>query len=254
LTATPPTAASLPLATAIGVPPTDVHGVVDRLKAVQAIAEANPPRDKTDGLACFNYLYTLITSDVLEQIQAGNFFQDNVYLNALDVEFAKRYFRAVCAYEQVAASAPRSWGVLLDQRGAADISELQFAVAGVNAHVNFDLGFAVVAACQALGRDLGAGTQRADYQKVNDIFAANMHDLRHHFETWLERDLDQSVCDQVNNWVDDMIVVGSRDAAWEAAEHAWALRDDPAKFEKMVGVVDHLVSLTGQCVLMHFRL
>jgi hypothetical protein len=252
MTTTPTTdEASRPLATAIGTTPSSVAEVVDRLKAVQTVAETNPPLGRSDGLACFNYLYTLITSDVLEKIDGGNFFHDNNFLASLDVEFAKRYFRAVCAYEELAASSPRSWAILLDERATAGISELQFAVAGVNAHVNFDLGFALLAACEALGCELGAGNQRDDYQKVNDIFAAHMADLRHHFENWLGRQLDRSFCEKVNNWADDMIVVGTRDLAWETAEHAWQVKADPAAMATLTGVVDRLVSLTGRSVLIH---
>ena len=52
-------------------PPVDLPGVLDRLAALQIIADQHPPRFAEDGLACFNYLYHEITDEVWQQIQLG---------------------------------------------------------------------------------------------------------------------------------------------------------------------------------------
>ncbi len=231
--------------------PSTVPEVIAGLDSVQAQAVAADDRGARDGLACFNYLYRSITGEVLQRLEQPDGFQDKRFMAALDVEFAKRYFHAIALYQEGPASAPRSWRVLLDKRADATIAPLQFAVAGVNAHVNFDLAFALVAACQSIGSPLGSDTQRQDYQCLNQIFADQMTSLRHHFEDLVERTLDRSEVNVVNNTVDDLIVVLTRDAAWHRAEHLWSVRDQVAAFRAEEETLDILVGLAGRGLLAH---
>lgn len=48
-----------------------------------------------DGVACFNYLYTVITGDIKSKITEGDFFRDNDFLDRFDAVFAERYFSAI---------------------------------------------------------------------------------------------------------------------------------------------------------------
>lgn len=48
---------------------------------------------------------------------------------------------------------------------------MEYAVVGVNAHVNFDLAPAVVRTCTVLGRSAPGPAERADYRAVNDVFS-----------------------------------------------------------------------------------
>ena len=43
------------------------------------------------------------------------------------------------------------WRVLFEQRENGRIARVQFALAGVNAHINHDLCAAIVATCEAMG-------------------------------------------------------------------------------------------------------
>jgi hypothetical protein len=131
------------------------------------------------------------------------------------------------------------------------IAPLQFALAGVNAHVNFDLAFALVTACEVIGSPLGADTQRSDYQRVNDVFADQMASLRHHFEDLVERDLDQSVVSSLNNHLDDIAVILARDAAWHHAQHLWTVRARARAMREQTEATDLLVSLAGRGLLAH---
>lgn len=230
--------------------PTTIPEVLTRLDAIQTQAETADDRGPRDGLACFNYLYRAITGEVWQTLQSGGF-EDEQFLATLDVEFAKRYLQALDLYGGAPHRAPRSWRVLLDRRADKGIAPLQFAVAGVNAHVNFDLSFALVMACEALGRPLGADTQRRDYQRVNQIFAEQMSSLRHHFEDLIERDLDRSTVNALNDRVDDMTVVLTRDAAWHRATHLWTVRAERLIFDEQEESLDLMVSLAGHGILAH---
>jgi hypothetical protein len=233
------------------VAPRSVPDVLARLRTIQAAADATPPLMVRDGVASFNHLYTVITTDVLQKLDAGTFFADNDWLGELDVQFAGRYLAAIQAFGADGNPAPKSWTVLFDDRGQAEVSPLQFALAGVNAHVNFDLAFAVVATCKARGVELGAGTQRDDYQKVNRIFADHMSELRRHFEGRIERELDTSFIRRIENHIDDLAVIGARDLAWEVAERIWAVRQDLQGVAAITESVDTLVSLAGRAIMAH---
>src|SRR5664279_4822855 len=97
-------------------------------------------QDAMDGVAAFTYLYRVITSDILRHLnQTEPFFMNKDYLVRLDVHFAQRYVDALRQFGNDPRSAPRSWAVLFSRRTDTRISRLQFAVAGVNAHVTYDL-------------------------------------------------------------------------------------------------------------------
>jgi hypothetical protein len=202
-------------------PAKTIPEVLDRLSSIQEHLHRTAPLGKHDGVACFNYLYRIITQDVWKRVQTADF-QDLTFLNNLDVAFANRYLSALRAYERNPRSAPRSWAVLISRRSTSGISPLQFAIAGVNAHVDFDLAFALVTTSSGLRQPLAHGTQRADYQKVNAIFAKHMHALRTHFENQFERKFDDHFS-RIANMLGDEIVVASRNVAWfnAAALYPW---------------------------------
>jgi Family of unknown function (DUF5995) len=229
--------------------PTTVPEVIARLDIIQSQAETQDERGPRDGLACFNYLYRSITQEILNTLEEPDGFEDRTFLARLDVEFAKRYLHALDLYHADPDTAPRSWRVLLDRRADSGIAPLQFAIAGVNAHVNLDLAFALVSTCEALESPLGADTQRLDYQRVNQVFATQMTTLRHHFEDLLERDLDRSEISSLNTHLDDLAVVLTRDGAWHHAEHLWSVRMRPKALLDREETTDVLVSLAGRGIL-----
>jgi len=245
---TPPEAAgSSPLTAA---EPTTVPDVVARLAAIQTWVEANSEGGKHDGVACFNFLYHEITCRVLEWINAGKF-EDAQFLTTLDLVFANRYLSALKADAADPKSAPSAWEALFERRNERRIAPLQFAVAGVNAHVNFDLPCTVVAACGQLGTEPNSGTQRADYEKVNDIFALEMEKLRHHFENRFARILDDAVLGHIENVLGNFSVVAARDVAWAQAEVLFDRRRHNEDEQGLVDSLDRTVGMAGRLLLVH---
>ncbi|HEX4247267.1 MAG TPA: DUF5995 family protein [Pseudonocardia sp.] len=225
-------------------PPVDVPGVLVRLGAIQAIAERQPPRFAEDGLACFNYLYREITTEVWEQIQLGGF-RSEAFINRFDVEFAKRYLDAVVPRTD-GRPVPESWQVLLKRRADADINPIQFAVAGVNAHVDFDLAFALLTTLRALGLPFG-DDERYDYNKINDIFAKHMRPLRQHFEDPWVRVLDRGFLAVCADEAGDLTVVIARDRAWDRAKRLSTLTG--SKFDEETAEIDREVARVGWALL-----
>jgi hypothetical protein len=203
---------------ASSTPLTSVADVIARLEAIGASLAAG------DGLACFNRMYLEVTERVDSNLRAG-FFADPAFMTQLDITFAGLYFAAVDAADDLAA-VPLAWRPLFEQRAAPDIEPIQFALAGMNAHINHDLPMAVVATCVDLATTPTAGTHLADYQKVDGLLDAAEQSVRQSFESSTELAVDrhlQAVEDLVCNWT----INSARDLAWGNALLLWELRDDP---------------------------
>ncbi len=224
-----------------------VAEVVDRLTKIDDYIDRCEPRKTNDGLGSFNHLYNVITTRVLEGINDG-FFADPHYMEVLDVAFANRYLDALRAGVQNPATMPRSWRVLVDRRGDDRIEGLQFAVAGVNAHINFDLAVAVDQTWRTLGTNPDDGTQRSDYEKINQIFAEEMQGLRQHFEDERAQALDSAaapVLNMLSNWSVD----AARDASWIVGEQLNMLDRFGINTRPIVERIDRLTSLAGNLIL-----
>lgn len=192
--------------------------VLRRLEMTQVAAEKHPLATG-DGLACFNHLYTVITKQVQKDYLAGRFASGD-FITRLDVAFANRYLSAVDAEVH---AAPGPWRCLLEMRSDRRISPLAFAVAGVSAHVNFDLAFAVVETGTQMGR-LNL-VDHSDYQHLNTIFFREMRKLRQHFEDPAERRFERTFgLTSMENVLGDVVVVVSRYMAWQKAHRLWTQR------------------------------
>lgn len=175
-----------------------------------------------DGVARFNALYLAVTRAVLLETSAGEF-EDPAFVTRLDVVFADLYFAAV--------DAPRpghAWRPLFAARGRPRVASLQFALAGMNAHINHDLPVALVATLLERGLAPERGTsQHRDFRRVDAILARVEEDIK---EQFLDGLLD--VADDALGRIDDVLAMWSveraRDAAWTNAEALYALRGRPA--------------------------
>jgi len=232
-----------------GPPVGTVPEVIRRLEEIQSYAEAHEVRGQHDGVACFTYLYHRITARVLEGIDSGRF-DDGEFVTLLDVVFANRYLAALRASVLSPGDVPDAWEVLFQRREHPHITRLQFAAAGVNAHVNFDLAVAVADTCAQLESAPTIGAKHQSYQEINKIFAEEMQSLREHFESTWERLIDQVVLGRVVNKMDDWIVVATRDVAWEAAEHLWNLRQRGEDEASFIARIDGLAGEAGRAVLL----
>jgi hypothetical protein len=233
-----------------------VQCVIDELAGVQKTAEMSSPAGQADGVASFNYLYKRITEGVLAKLKNGEF-KNPAFLAELDVQFASRYMRALnayeknprCAYEQDSNCAA-CWRILFERRNNPQISRMQFAIAGVNAHVNFDLALALVATWKVVGPPDIAGTQYADYETINQIFRDEMSYLRRHFEDHFVREFDKSWLEMVSNHFDDMLVVISRNIAWHAGQEIRLLeKKSPEQARSKAESMDRLARLASQAIL-----
>src|ERR1700736_1189152 len=87
-----------------------------------------------DGLKWFNWLYLQVTKAVENRIALQGF-SDPAWLAELDVQFARLYFGALEA-ELSGQPTPGCWRALFTSRSQTLIARVQFALAGINAHIN----------------------------------------------------------------------------------------------------------------------
>jgi uncharacterized protein DUF5995 len=203
------------------VPGAPVVSVADAIARMEEISAALPA---ADGLACFNRMYLDVTKQVDASLTQG-FFADPAFMTQLDVTFANLYFAAADTVSDP-SGVPLAWRPLVERRSAAGIEPIQFALAGMNAHINHDLPLAVVSTCAALGTAPDAGPHFADYQKVDTLLDAAEQAIRESFETGLSLDVDRhlaAVADLIGNWT----INSARDLAWNNCLLLWAIRDNP---------------------------
>jgi hypothetical protein len=95
-----------------------------------------------DRRAIFLGCYRLMTRNMLDALDAGRF-QDDVWVSNLLHRFADYYFAALDRFEQDEPSTPPVWKLAFDATRDEDVTTLQHLLLGVNAHINFDLVFAL---------------------------------------------------------------------------------------------------------------
>ena len=202
------------------------------------------PLGKADGVACFTRLYLAVTQGVAARL-AGVEFADPAFLAQLDVRFADLFFAAI-------ERPTPAWAPLFQSRTRKGIAPLQFALAGMNAHINRDLPVALVATCEAAGIALEEGSpQHADFVRVNGVLAAVEAEVKAQYVPRRLRWLDFLL----HRWrrLDDVVamwdVARARDAAWTNAEALWALRHDRALAARFLDTLDRTVGLAGRGLL-----
>ena len=147
--------------------PSAIPDVIARMQAIDALLPV------TDGLKWFNRLYLMVTQQV-DLHPPGGAWQSPVWLDRLDVIFAGLYFGAV-AGSLSGASVPTAWSALFEARYTTGIDRIQFALAGMNAHINHDLALALLATDSELNVIPAADSpESADYLAVNDLLRTVM--------------------------------------------------------------------------------
>ena len=228
-------------ADALSVIPVDSieHAIAQMRQIEQSLT---PP----DGLRDFNRMYLGVTEAVRDRIGA-DFFANPEFMGRLDIVFANRYFAAVAANLD-RTRPPRAWNVLLTHRHDHDVEAIQFALVGMNAHINFDLAVAVVTTCEELGLVPHDGTLHADYQKVDAILDGAEAQVRESFEHGIVRRIDR-LLSPVENIVANWSMNSARTAAWVRARALWHLRSEKELFDDYIAALDHFVAFAGRSLL-----
>lgn len=224
----------------------NVPDVLARMRAI----ETSLPR--SDGVACFTGLYREVTAGVADALERSAF-ADPRFLERLDVVFADLFFAALDLNERDPRTAPPAWRPLFSARSTRGIAPIQFALAGMNAHINRDLPVAIVTTCNELGVEPRADSpQHADFLRVNALLADVEAKLKkQNYLTGVLGRLDR-VLHRVHR-LDDVIamwnVERARDAAWTNAEALWELRSTPQLAAEFLASLDRMVGFASRGLL-----
>jgi hypothetical protein len=237
---TPPVA----LTQIVSGPPADtIDGVIARLRSIDAVLPT------ADGVAWFTKLYLRVTETVQTRVAAAATFHDPAFLARLDVAFANLFFDALAAATRTPTDSPKAWAPLFEARTNPHIAPIQFALAGMNAHINRDLPVALVSTSEASNVDLAnAAPELADFRRVNALLQVTEREVKAWFATGFV-----GIVDAALGAVDDRIamwdVERARDAAWVQAQTLWALRALPELQQEFVATLDHVVGFAGRGLL-----
>ena len=229
---------------ALPVPDAPAVSVAGAIARMEAIAAALPA---ADGLACFNRMYLDVTRQVNSQLGQG-FFADPAFMTQLDVAFANLYFAAAGTAGTPAAATPLAWRPLAEQRAVAGIEPVQFALAGMNAHINHDLPIAMVSTCTVLATAPDVGPHFADYQKVDQLLDAAEQSVRQSLESAAELAVDRHLA-AVANLVTSWTITSARDLAWNNTLLLWAVRDDPITLRLFLDTLATSTALASKMLL-----
>ncbi|MFL5382106.1 MAG: DUF5995 family protein [Longimicrobiaceae bacterium] len=141
--------------------PNDIDGVIERLEAI-----IRDCIERQDRLGYFAALYNRVTIAVKEGIARGEF-DDGARMERLDVIFANRYIAAYEAYRSGELPS-MAWFKAFNAAQGSQHIVLQHLLAGMNAHINLDLGIA--AARTAAGSALPG--LEPDFNRINSVLAA----------------------------------------------------------------------------------
>ncbi|MET8473753.1 DUF5995 family protein [Streptomyces sp. NPDC006422] len=218
------------------------HGVDIVIARMRALGADLPPRD---GVAVFNRVYLSVTEAVGRAVAQGpaGGFPDAAAAVTLDVRFAERYLVAVDAAAH-GARPPACWRPLFQFRRHPGVRPLQFALAGINAHIGHDLALAVVDACRTL--DCAPDALEDEFERVGDLLVTLEERIRE--ELMPGPDLLQ-VADPLTHLLGSWSLERARDGAWGAARALWALRELPSVAAEFTHRLDTSVGLVGRMLL-----
>ena len=228
---------------------TPVQSIAQALAVMQAIDDELPD---SDGVKWFNRLYLRVTLAVAGAVGSRQF-NDAAFMTTLDVVFANLYFSALAAGATGIDRAPSAWRPLLAARSQPGIARIQFALAGMTAHINRDLPDGIVRSFLALGGDPITGVLRErDFDSINEILERVEGEVKAEFAVGVI-----GAVDRLGGPVDDAVAMwkvrAARSAAWTNAQVLWGLRGIPRLRDRFFDRLDGLVGMTARGLLLPRR-
>jgi hypothetical protein len=195
-----------------------------------------------DGVAVFNRVYLAVTQEFQQRLESG-WFTDRGSAGELGVRFAGRYLAAVGAL-RAGSRAPACWRPLFRLRHHPQVHPLQFALAGINAHVGHDLPLALLATCRA--RQAEPEELEGDFGRVGDLLTLLEERVREELMPGPDLlDGADPLTHLVGSWSLDM----ARGGAWMAFRALWGLRELPELAREFTQRLDSGTGMTGRCLL-----
>jgi len=192
-----------------------------------------------NGVACFNGMYMRVTDAVGRTMPT---FENPGFVERLDVLFAEFYFQAFDA-ARAHAWVSKSWAPLFERKDEKGVLPLQFAIAGMNAHINNDLALALVLTWKELGLRPGKDTpEHRDYLKVNDLLERVEGEVKGPLADGLIGEID-TLFGKADDFLAMWSIRKARADAWARASKMWRNPDEESEslLDRLVGFAGHLL-------------
>lgn len=221
------------------VPPGQLGSVAELLAALEEIGAQSTDGD---GLAAFNGMYLRVTRRVHQRITERGF-RDPAYMARLTTVFGGLYVDAVRA----PVGSNKAWAPLLESRHDGGRVAIQYALAGMNAHINYDLPVAVVTTNRQLG--VGLDAVAADYRAITDLLAEEQDAVRRSFLRGIALEVDRHLVGPVASLVGSWSIARARDAAWTNARVLWEIEHLEPVSGEFLGTLQRTVGMAGRLLL-----
>lgn len=189
--------------------------IADVLVGMQSIDGLLP---SSDGLKWFNKLYLIVTQRIDLQ-PPPNGWEDATWLTRLAVVFANFYFRAIAGALEQNPDIASSWRALFEARNKTGVDRIQFALAGMNAHINHDLALALLQTNDELHMTPALESpEHDDYEQVNGLLEQVLPSALNLLAAGIVGELAQDT-GKVGRLLAIWNVRAARDLAWDFAGH-----------------------------------
>src|SRR5580700_10524833 len=197
--------------------PASIADVIAVMQSIDGLLPSN------DGLKWFNKLYLMVTQKIDTQPPPTGW-EDAAWLTRLDVVFAGFYFAAIAGALEQNADTASSWDALFEARASAGVDRIQFALAGMNAHINHDLALALLQTDDELHLTPGMQSpEHDDYERVNGLLEVVLPSALNLLATGIVGELAQDT-GKIGRLLAIWNVRAARDLAWDFADHLRNLR------------------------------
>src|SRR5271169_3476940 len=222
-----------------------VNAIADVITTMELMGDVLP---NTDGLKWFNLLYLNVTKEVDTHPPEGGW-EDPPWLTRLDVVFAQLYFSAVKNWLQNSANVSSSWQALFEARFTDCIDRIQFALAGMNAHINHDLALALLQADSELNIvPSKASPERDDFEHVNELLEAVLPLALQFLAAGIVGELAQDT-GKIGRFLAIWNVRAARDLAWDFADNLRPLSGIARNVA--LATQDKITGALGRSLLLH---
>ncbi len=174
-----------------------------------------------DRRSIFLGCYAMMTGNMLDALDTGRFADDDWVARLLQ-RFAEYYFDALELYEARSLTTPRVWKLAHDNAQHEHVMTVQHLLLGVNAHINYDLVFAVAELLTPEWETLTEAQRdqrHADYERVNAIIGETIDRVQDQIlevrSPWL--DVVDKLMGPVDEWLISEIIAHWRDTVWRDA-------------------------------------
>src|SRR3984885_1573881 len=221
--------------------PASIADVIAVMQSIDGLLPSN------DGLKWFNKLYLMVTQKIDTQPPPTGW-EDAAWLTRLDVVFAGFYFAAIAGALEQNANTASSWDALFEARNTAGIDRIQFALAGMNAHINHDLALALLQTDDELPPTPALQSpEHDDYEHVNGLLEVVLPSALNFLAAGMVGELAQDT-GKVGRLLAIWNVRVARDLAWDFADKLRILGN--VRRDLALEAQDKLTGVIGRSLLL----